>query len=97
MITTQSGFSAGITIVATSLPDELGVDLTFIINNTEGSAGTFNIPLMLADLPDFLETLNSVVGSVWFDCTEDVDAVDDTYPANGMGETIVDELSKEDK
>ena len=90
MNTIHTAQAGGITIVATSFPDEGGVDLTFVIQGTEANHGTFNIPLMLADIPDIVEAIADVLGPIYeeFAC----DNALDTEAANGLGEQILEEM-----
>ena len=91
----QTARAAGITIVATPFPEEFGVDLTLIIQNTEGNAGTWNLPILIADIPDFVEAIADTLGAIYeqHGCQEPETDEDTGEACNGMGERILEEES----
>ena len=89
----QTARAAGLTIVATPMAEDSVVDLTFIIQNTEGNLGTWNIPMLISDIPDFVEAINDVLGAVYLQhgCPDEL-TEEETPTCNGMGEQLVEEV-----
>ena len=88
--------AAGLTLTACSYPDDHTLDLTITIQGSEASLGSFNIPLLISDIPDLLSALSDILGPIhsqFLDstCQDDPDA--ETEPtANGLGEELLREL-----
>jgi hypothetical protein len=89
----QTARAAGLTIVATPTPEDYGVDLTFILQNTEGNAGTWNLPLLIEDIPDFVEAISETLGAVYeqHGCKNEPDE-EEIHTCNGLGEQILKEM-----
>ena len=90
----QTARAAGLTIVATPTPEDYGVDLTFVIQNTEGNLGTWNIPMLISDIPDFVDAIADVLGAVYLQhgCPDEPAEEKETPACNGMGEQLVEEV-----
>lgn len=90
----QTARAAGLTIVATPCPEEFGVDLTFVIQGSEGNTGTWNLPILIADIPDFVEAIADTLGAVYGQYGLQGPETDEEGEAcNGMGERILEEES----